>query len=80
MERAKNRVLLVYRSLGRVLSNPQEYGLGLRAPMPLVNALTAMRQSLRQDLAETQDLGDDDWLSDELAQDADRPARQSGKS
>lgn len=79
MERAKNRVLLVYRSLGRVLSSPHEYGLGLRAPEPLVSALTAMRQSLREELAEVHDFGDDDWLSDELAQDADRPAQKSGK-
>ncbi len=78
MEREKNRVLLVYRSLGRVLSNPQDYGLGLRAPQPLVEALTAMRRSLREEIAEGQDLGDDDWLSDELAQDADRPEPSSG--
>jgi hypothetical protein len=77
MERGKGRVLLVYRSLGRVLSVPQDYGLGLRAPQPLVEALTAMRRSLREELAETAAVGDD-WLSDELAQDADPPARMSG--
>ena len=79
MEREKNRVLLVYRSLGRVLTSPQDYGLGLRAPQPLVAALTAMRQSLREELAEGPDVGDDDWLSDELAQDADDPGRRIAK-
>ncbi|HKF22591.1 MAG TPA: hypothetical protein VKE93_13550 [Candidatus Angelobacter sp.] len=79
MEREKNRVLLVYKSLGRVLTCPHDYGLGLRAPQPLVDALTAMRQSLRAELVEVQDFGDDDWLSDELAQDADGPARMSGE-
>jgi hypothetical protein len=79
MQRTKSRVLLVYRSLGHVLNNPHTYGLGARAPQPLVEALTAMRRSLRQELAEAQDVGEDDWLSDELAQDADRPARSGGK-
>ncbi len=79
MERAKSRVLLVYRSLGRVLTSPQDYGLGLRAPQPLVEVLTAMRQSLREELVAAQEAGVD-WLSDELAQDADRPLRRSGKS
>jgi hypothetical protein len=78
MEREKNRVLLVYRSLGRVLSRPQDYGLGLRAPQPLVEALTAMRGTLREELAAEPDLADDDWLSDELAQDADRPEPDTG--
>jgi hypothetical protein len=79
MERETSRVLLVYKSLGRVLTCPHDYGLGLRAPQPLVEALTAMRQSLREELVEARDLSEDDWLSDELAQDADGPARVSGK-
>ena len=79
MEREKSRVLLVYKSLGRVLTCPHDYGLGLRAPQPLVEALTAMRQSLHEELAQARDLSEDDWLSDELAQDADGPARVSGK-
>jgi hypothetical protein len=79
MERAKSRVLLVYRALGRVLSSPQTFGLGMRAPQALVEALTAMRRSLREELVESQDAGAD-WLSDELAQDADRPVPKSGKN
>src|SRR5260370_15669697 len=62
MERP-SRALLVYRALGRVLSNPESYGLGQRAPAPLVSALTAMRQSLREELVEESKLSDDDWLS-----------------
>jgi hypothetical protein len=78
MERERNRVLLVYRSLGRVLSSPHDYGLGARAPQPLVEALTAMRGSLREELAAGPDLAEDDWLSDELAQDADGPVPGTG--
>jgi hypothetical protein len=73
MNTAINRVLLVYKTLGRVLNNPQSFGLGDRAPKPLVEVLTTMRQNLRQELAEDNRLSAEDWLSDELAQDADRP-------
>jgi len=79
MDRGKSRVLLVYRSLGRVLSSPSDYGLGVRAPQPLVEALTAMRRSLREELAEGPEVSDDDWLSDELSQDADDPGRKIAK-
>ena len=72
METATKRVMLVYKSLGQVLNNPQEFGLGDRPPKPLVEALTAMRQSLREQLMEEQESSSEDWLSDELAQDADR--------
>jgi hypothetical protein len=68
-----NRVLAVYRSLGQVLNNPQAFGLSDRAPKTLVEALSSMRQSLREELAEANRLSAEDWLSDELSQDADRP-------
>jgi hypothetical protein len=70
---AINRVLLVYKMLGQVLNNPQSFGLGDRAPKPLVEVLGTMRQSLREELAEENRLSAEDWLSDELSQDADRP-------
>lgn len=41
-----NRVSIVYKALGRVLNSPQSFGLGERPPKPLIEALTAMRQSL----------------------------------
>jgi hypothetical protein len=78
MEKGKNRVRLVYQALGRVLSNPQDFGLGTAAPDQLIIALAAMRSSLREELAEKDDLMGD-WLSGELAQDADPVARRSSR-
>ena len=65
------RVMLVYKGLGRVLNNPQSFGLGDRAPKSLVEALSEMRQSLREELVEERELSSEDWLSGELSQDAD---------
>jgi len=67
-----NRVLVVYKGLGRVLNSPQSFGLGERPPKPLIEALRAMRQSLREELVEENELSSADWLSSELSQDADR--------
>ena len=67
-----NRVLLVYKALGRVLDSPQSFGLGERPPKPLAEALSAMRQSLREELVEENKLSSEDWLSRELSQDADQ--------
>lgn len=67
-----NRVLIVYKALGRVLNSPQSFGLGERLPKPLIEALTAMRQSLRDELVEEKELLSGDWLSRDLSQDADR--------
>jgi hypothetical protein len=67
-----NRVLLVYEALGRVLNHPQSFGLGDRAPKPLIEALTTMRQCLRGEMAEENELSSADWLSTQLSQDADR--------
>jgi len=70
-----NRVLLVYKALGRVLNSPQSFGLGDRLPERLVEALSAMRQSLREEIAEENEMSSGDWLSSELSQDADRPCQ-----
>ena len=67
-----DRVLLVYKALGRVLNSPQAFGLGERPPKPLIEALSAMRQSLREELVEEKQLSSEDWLSRDLSQDADR--------
>jgi hypothetical protein len=67
-----DRVLLVYKALGRVLNSPQSFGLGDRPPQPLTEALCNMRQSLREELAEKNELSSEDWLSRDLSQDADR--------
>ena len=66
-----NRVSLVYKALGRLLDNPQSFGLGERMPKPLADALRSMRRSLREELAEENELSSRDWLSCELSQDAD---------
>jgi hypothetical protein len=80
VEKAMNRVLLVYKTLGQVLNSPQSFGLGDRAPKPLVDVLSAMRRSLRDELEEENQLSAEDWLSGELAQDADRPAPLKAKT
>ena len=67
-----NRVLSVYKELGRVLDSPQSFGLGERPPKLLTETLCAMRQSLREELVEENELSSGDWLSSELSQDADR--------
>lgn len=74
-----NRVSLVYRTLGQILNSPQSFGLGDRAPKPLVEVLTAARQSLREEFEEENNLSDEDWLSEELAQDADQPESRTVK-
>ena len=65
------RVIKVYRELGRVLSQPQAFGLGDRAPQALVDALTAMRHNLRDELLEQNQESSEDLLNSELSQDAD---------
>ncbi len=79
VDAATNRVLLVYKMLGQVLNNPQSFGLGDRAPKSLVEVLSTMRQRLREELGEENRLSAEDWLSDELSQDADRPKPLTAK-
>jgi len=66
-----NRVLLVYKTLGRVLDSPQSFGLGAHVPEPLDAVLSAIRRCLGEELAEENELSSGDWLSRELSQDAD---------
>jgi hypothetical protein len=74
-----DRVLLVYKALGRVLNSPQAFGLDERPPKPLIEALCAMRQNLRAELVEAKQLSSEDWLSRDLSQDADRtPPAKTG--
>lgn len=78
MESLTSRIKQVYRDLGRVLDRPESFGLGERAPKPLVNALTAMRQKLREELIELKQWAPGDELSAELSQDADRTRSRTG--
>ena len=68
-----NRIFDVYRSLGRVLNNPSEFGLGHRAPKPLIQELTKSRNALIDELRGQQQWAEeiDDNLEAELSQDAD---------
>jgi len=74
MESLRNRIKVVHNDLGRLLDSPKSFGLGERAPKPLVDALTAMRQLLREELIELKQWEGSDDLSAELSQDGDTPA------
>jgi hypothetical protein len=71
MESLTNRIKQVYRDLGKILDSPEAFGLSERAPKPLVSALTAMRQKLREELIELKQWAPGDELPAELSQDAD---------
>lgn len=67
-----NRLIEVYRMLGRVLNNPAAFGLGHRAPRTLVEVLTSSRQRLMEELSEQRRWDPEEaCLEAELAQDAD---------
>lgn len=66
-----NRILEVYRTLGRVLNNPGQFGLGQRAPKRLVEELTKSRHALMTELKEQKQWPEEDDLEAELSQDAD---------
>ena len=70
-----NRIVEVYRTLGRVLNNPEAFGLGQRAPRLLVEELTMSRHTLLEELKEQKQwlADDEDLLEAELSQDADLP-------
>ena len=69
-----NRIFDVYRSLGRVLNNPSEFGLGHRAPKPLIEELTKSRNALVEEMRGQQQWAEEieNGLEEELSQDADR--------
>jgi hypothetical protein len=64
-------MMLVYKTLGQVLSHPRSFGLGERVPQALVDALTASRHWLREEMLEENEQSSKDWLASELSQDAD---------
>ena len=71
------RLMQVYQTLGRVLNSPRSFGLGARVPQALVDALTASRHWLREEMLEDNEQSSKDWLSCELSQDADRAAKEA---
>jgi len=70
-------MMLVYRTLGQVVNSPRSFGLGERAPQALVDAITACRHWLREELLEEKEPSSEDWMANELSQDADRTVRQA---
>ena len=68
-----NALTGVYLELGKILSQPQLFGLSEQAPEPLVQALLRSRAALREEMAKENAVSGD-YLADELSQDADRPA------
>jgi len=79
MESLTGRIKQVHRDMGNILNRPEAFGLGERAPLPLVNALTAMRQKLREELIELRQWAPDEDLPAELSQDADTTRLRSSR-
>jgi hypothetical protein len=65
----KNRIKDLYLDIGRVLNNPEAFGLGERMPTALAVALTRIQSELLEELRE-QGM-EHDYLAQELSQDAD---------
>ena len=68
-----NALTDVYLELGKILNQPQLFGLGERAPELLVQVLIRSRSVLREEMAKENAIAGD-YLADELSQDADRRA------
>jgi hypothetical protein len=74
-----NRIKSLYLEIGQVLNSPERFGLPERMPKPLVDVLTKIQLELMQELRERgveEDFVAQDFLSEELSQDADRHAFQ----
>lgn len=76
-----NRLFEVYRALGRVLNDPAVFGLSHRAPASLVEALTACRQKLMEEMVEQRRWQEDEEgsLEAELSQDSDTTVLSESK-
>ena len=69
-----NRIKKLYLEVGQVLNSPERFGLAERMPKPLVEALTRIQLELMEELRERgveEEFFAQDFLSDELSQDAD---------
>jgi hypothetical protein len=60
----------VYEELGRLLEQPESFGVGQHAPEPLASAVMAMRDKLKKAILELSQNGSDGDLSTELSEDA----------
>jgi len=61
MDSLTSRIKQVYKELGRILDNPQSFGLGDYPPKPLVSAVATMREKLKEELIEL-----NQWESEDL--------------
>jgi hypothetical protein len=77
-----NRLKEIYQALGRVLNDPLAFGLGNRAPKPLLDTLTSARKQLMEELIEQKCWPEDgeESLEAELSQDADTCSLPSCKA
>jgi hypothetical protein len=62
----------VYAGLGKILENPQAFGLGEHVPNALAEHLESLRRMLQQAQTELCDMPSEGDLAFELSQDADR--------
>lgn len=52
MPMLKNRLASVYLELGKILNEPQSFGLGERAPEALIEALMGVSQTVKSEMAD----------------------------
>lgn len=78
----RNRLMEIYRGLGRVLNRPAAFGLGERAPKRLVQILTISRRRLMEELIEQKCSQELEKLSleVELSQNADKHSFPASKA
>lgn len=63
----------VHAELGRLLDNPESFGLGPQVPQPMADRLKRMRGMLEQAMREEEcPPADEEDLTEELSQDTDR--------
>lgn len=65
----KNRIKDLYLEIGRILNNPEAFGLEERIPKALADTLTRIQSELMEELRE--EGLEQDFLAQELSQDAD---------
>jgi hypothetical protein len=66
-----SRLKHIYLLVGRVLNDPEAFGLGERPPKALGDALTKIQSELMKELQE--EISEENFLAAELSQDADIP-------
>jgi hypothetical protein len=78
MPGSTNGLANAYVEVGKILDEPQSFGLGERVPEPLLETLIRLQQILKSEMTKEPTLSSD-YLADELSQDADRPLLEKQK-